>query len=276
MSRKLFVFVFVLLALSSSIFAREGKNAQEKKKPAKQEKFDPKNPTAEQIAEVVIVAYGGPYGRATLSTIRKTEIERGELLRFAPDGSTVAAKSTYERRIVRGENMEQDRVRIDQKLTEAQYALIYDKSKTFGVINNAVFVPREEADRNFQASIFHSLDALLRYKENGSTVKLAGKEKNMGVEFYQLDVTDKQNRVTRFNISNKLYRVLSLEYAIALTDNGASTKFVRKFYDYRNAQGTSVPWRTVLYANGKAVEEANVSTVTFGMKIEETQFQAES
>ena len=34
----------------------------------------------------------------------------------------------------------------------------------------------------------------------------------MGVDFYVLDVTDKQNRKTRFYLSTKTFRVMMLEY----------------------------------------------------------------
>lgn len=285
--KKFFVFVAVIfgvliVSLADPICGQEttavkerskesDKKKSEKKseKAPKPEKIDPDNLTAEQLAEVVIANFGGREG---LATIRKTEVERGKITRFAE--SAPPQDSTYEKHIIRGENQEKDRVRVDQKQIEAQYALVYDANKTFGIINNAVFVPREEAHNNFQATIFHGLDALLRYKENGSTLKLINKDKQMGVDLYHLDVIDKQNRTTRFNISSKLYRVISLEYELALAANAAPTKFVRKFYDYRRAQGTLVPYRSVLYADSKPVEETNLSTITFGMKIEDAEFQS--
>lgn len=251
--------------------AEKQKKPEKEKKPRKQPKFNIKDLTAEQLAETVILVYGRREG---LAAIRKTELERGEMLRFAPDGITVSEKSSYERRVLRGENQEKDRIRLDQKLTAAQYALIYNENKVFGIINDTTFVPRQEAERSFQATIFHGLDALLRYKENGSTLKIAGKDKQMGVEFYQLDVTDKENRTTRFNISSKLFRVQSLEYNLAPTTDGTPLKYMRKFYDYRNAQGTFVAWRTVLLSDGKPIEEINISTVTYGGKIEDSQFQS--
>lgn len=278
--QKLFVFFLSLFTLLTFIpvFAQQQQNQNNNNKPEekkKQEKIDLKNLTAEQLAETTLYAHGGLGGRATLTAIRKTELERGEVVKYAPDSTTVAERATYERRISRGEMQEKDRVRLDQKLTAAQYALIYDATKTFGIINNTVFVPREEADRSFQAAIFHNLDTLLRYKENGSTLKMSGKDKQMGVEFYQLDVTDKLNRTTRFNISMKSFRVISLEYDFAQTASATPVKYVRKFYDYRNAQGMFVPWRTVLFVDGKAMEETNISSVTYGTKIEDTDFQAE-
>jgi hypothetical protein len=271
----LLFFCFLIAPAAAQEQQRQNQNEEkEKQEKKKQEKVDPKNLTAEQLAETVIFAYGGLGGRATLTAIRKTELERGEIIKYAPDGVTVAERATYEKRTSRGESQEKDRIRIDQKLSAAQYALIHDASKTFGIINDTVFVPREEAERGFQASLFHSLDALLRYKENGSTLKMAGRDKKMGVDYYQLDVTDKLNRTTRYNISSKLFRVISLEYEFSPTAAGTPVKYVRKFYDHRPAQGMFVPWRTVLLVDGKPVEETNISTVTYGTKIEDANFQA--
>jgi hypothetical protein len=247
---------------------QEKKEKQEKPKPIS---IDIKNPTAEQVAELAVYAYGGFGGRNTLAQIRKTEVETGLIRRFGADGK--ADESNYERRIMRGATLDKDRVRVNQK-TPTEYALIYDTAKTFGVINNTTFTPRTDADRAFQAQMFHSIDALLRYKENGSTLNLAGKDKSMSVEYFILDVTDKQGHATRYNISAKTFRVQSLEYTMALSESGAPTKFVRRFYDYRFAQGTLVPYRSVLYADGKQLEETNVLTVTYGTKIDEAQFQA--
>jgi len=86
------------------------------------------------------------------------------------------------------------------------------------------------------------------------------------VEFHLLDATDKQNRKTRFYISTKTLRVMMLEYA------QDEVKYRRKFYDYNYAQGTLVPFRTVLWANDKQIEETNIQTISFGQKVEEGVF----
>jgi hypothetical protein len=116
--------------------------------------------------------------------------------------------------------------------------------------------------------VVRGLEALLRYKENESKLELAGREKLMGVDFYQLDVTDKQARKTRFYISAKSFRVMMLEY------EEAGVKFRRKFYNYNYAQGTLVPYRSVLWADDKVVEESEISTITFGQKVDDELFKA--
>ncbi len=108
---------------------------------------------------------------------------------------------------------------------------------------------------------------LLRYKENGSTLELAKRDKVMGVDYYVVDVTDKQNRKTRFYVSAKKFRVMMLEYT------EGNVNYRRKFYDYNYAQGTLVPYRTVLWANDKQIEESEVQTISFGQKIDDNLFQ---
>jgi len=239
------------------------------KKDKKQKNKQPANDltkgaTAEQVAESAVYFYGGLGGRDYLKQIRKTTVERGKITLTNAEGKIEQAN--YERLILRGDSLDKERIRFDQEYPNAKFALIYNNDKVFGIFNEAVFTPREDATKAFQNQIWHGLEALLRYKENGSTLALAEREKIMGVDYYVLDVTDKQTRKTRFYISSKTLRVMMLEYT---EDN---TKYRRKFYDYNYAQGTLVPFRTVLWANDKQVEETNIQTISFGQRVEEVIF----
>lgn len=220
-----------------------------------------KNPTAEQIAETSIFLYGFGGGRATLNQIRKTAIERGRISVLNGEGKMEQA--TYQKWTTRGDTLAKEKIRLDQEFPSARYSLVYNDEKVFGIFNDSVFTPRDDASRAFQNQIFFGLEALLRYKENGSTLTLVGKDKIGGVDFHMVDVTDKQGRKTRFFISAKTFRVMMLEYE----DQGV--KYLRKYYDYNTAQGTLVPFRTVLYADGKIIEETDIGTVTYGQKIED-------
>jgi hypothetical protein len=224
--------------------------------------------TAEQITEGVILAYGTRVG---LEQIRRNGVERGRMTRIGTDGRTEEA--SYERRFIRGASADKDRVRLDQKLPTIEYSLVYGDGRLWGIINGSAFTPREDATIEFQSQLWHGIDALLRYKENGSTVALGGKEKLEGVEYFIIDLTDKDKRRTRYFISTKTLRVLRLEYEEATQARGTSTKFMRRFYDYRQAQGTLVPYRSVFYEEGKQTQETRILTVTYGIKMEESLFQ---
>ena len=41
-------------------------------------------------------------------------------------------------------------------------------------------------------------------------------------------------------------------------------------------QSTRVPYRTVLYANDKKLEELQINTVTYGVKMEDATFKGET
>lgn len=221
-----------------------------------------KNFTAEQVAEAAIFIYGS---RAVLQQIRRNGVERGRITRLASDGKTEEA--TYERVFVRGESLEKDKIRFDQKMPTLEYSLVFGDGRLWGIINGAAFTPRQDAASAFMSQHRHSIEALLRYKETDATVKLIGKDKQKGLDLYVLDLTDKEQRTTRYYISSKTLHVLWLEY------EEGSVKLRKRFADYRYAQSTLVPFRTILLEDGKQTQETRVVTVTFGVKVDDALFK---
>ena len=277
----------VLAALSSGLVATSSSRAQQTKqtkpqeqpkptpqpKPAEQPKRgdQPKEATAEQVAESVIVVAGSGAGRAMLSQIRKNGLERGRETRTGADGR--AEEIRYELRFVHGDKPDKDKVRLDSKTPQAEYSLVYGEGRLFGIINGATFAPRADTAADFIAQQAHSIDALLRYKENESKVTSAGKDKQQGVELYVIDLVDKASRKTRYFISAKSFRVLSLEYEETRAGSVTPVKYTKRFYDYRFAQGTQLPYRTVLLEDGKQIVETRILTVQYGIKMEDSLFQ---
>ena len=225
-----------------------------------------KNPTVEQIVESSIIVYAFPGGREKMNQIRKTEMERGKLMMAGADGEVVNAN--YQRWSVRGDASGKGKIRLDQELPTATYSVVQADDKLFGIFNESTFQLREDAAATFQNRVAHSLDALLWYKENGSTIQLAGRDKILGVDFHLVDLTDKQGRKTRFYISAKTFRIMQLDYETG------GVKHTRKFRDYKYAQGVLVPFYSELSTGNKVIEEVRVGTVTFGQKIDDTLFIA--
>jgi hypothetical protein len=237
----------------------------------KQAKPDPKNTkfTAEQIVESVILIYGT---RPALEHIRRNGVERGKITRFnAENGNT--EETEYERRFVRGENLEKDKIRLDQKLPTMEYSLIFGDGKLWGIINGATFTPRQDATTNFISQHRHSLDSLLRYKECGSTLTLVGKDAQKGLDLYVVDLTDKNNLKTRYYISARSLRVLWLEYEEG-PPGGIAVKFTKKFLDYRAVQQTLFPYRIMLLEDGRQSQETRVLTITYGVKVSDSIFKS--
>ena len=252
----------------------EQKQEKEHKQDKKDEKKDSKPKTApkdqqltaEQVAESVIVVYAFPVGRPKLNQIRKTEIEKGKLLITGADG--LITNANYQRWAMRPEAGGIAKIRFEQELPTATYSMVSSGDKIFGIYNESIFQPRDEATLSFQNRNVHSIEALLWYKENESKVELAGRDKILGVEYYLLDLTDKQGNKTRFYVSAKFFRVMMLDYEIG------GIKETRKFRDYRYAQGVLVPFYSELRVGDKLIEEVQVGTVTFGQKVDETLFAA--
>ena len=220
--------------------------------------------TAEQVADTSILVYTG--GRGPLDPVRKTVFERGQSKITSADGQV--ENISYQRFVIRGETLGKEKVRLDQELPTAKFSLVFSDEKTLGIFNNTVFTPRQDAVNGFENQIFHGLDAFLRYRSNESKLELAPQEKVYGVEYYVVDLTDKQGRKTRFYISVKSYRVMMLTY------DDAGVRYRRRFYDYNYAQGALVPFRSVLWANEKQIEESETGTITFGQKVDEELFKA--
>ena len=170
---------------TTSNTAASNRNTQ---KSEKTEKIDrnQKTLTTEQVAELTVLVYGS---RPVLAQIRRNGVERGRITRFMTDGKTEEA--TYERRFVTGESADKDKIRLDQKMPTMEYSLIFGEGRLWGVINGAAFTPRQDAADAFLSQHRHSIESLLRYKENGATINLVGKDKQKGLDLYVLDLTDK-------------------------------------------------------------------------------------
>jgi hypothetical protein len=243
--------------------------AKSKEEP-KPKKIDPKeaikNPTVEQVVESSILIYAFPGGREKMKQIRKTEMERGKLVMTGTDGQITNAN--YQRWSLRGDAAGKEKIRLDQELPTATYSVVQTDDKIFGIFNDSTFPLREDAAATFQNRVAHSIESLLFYKENGSTIQLAGKDKVLGVEFFLVDLTDKQGRKTRYYISTKSFRIMQLDYETG------GVKHTRKFRDYKYAQGVLVPFFSELSSGDKVIETVTVGTVTFGQKVDDSLFAA--
>ena len=276
---KAFVVVFAVIvgvslsATSDRTLARaQGTPANQNpaQKPPEALKTDAKNPTAEQVVETSIYVYGS---RPLLDQIRRNGLERGRVCKPTCEVPGKTEEATYERRFVRGEKSEKDKVRVDQKMPTLEYSLIYGGGRLWGVINGTTFTPREDAANTFLSQHRHSIDSLLRYKENGSTLALVRKDKQKGLDLFILDLISSDKQTTRYFISAKTFHVVWLEYE-EKTPAGQPAKFRRSFHDYRYAQGTLVPYKTVLLQDGSQTQETKILTVTFGIKLDEDLFKS--
>lgn len=236
--------------------------------PARAQAKDAKLPTAEQVAELVVIYFGQ---RPVLQQVRRTGIERGAISRAKEGGGT--EEITYERRFMRGDSWDKDKIRVDQKTPAVEFSLLFNEGRLSGIINGVSFTPREDVQNEFLDLAHHDIDALLRYKENQSQVALIGREKQKNIDMYVLELTDKEQRRTRYYVSAARARVLWLEYDQPGAPGTTPVKIKRSYHDYAYAQGTLVPYRIVTYVDGKQRDEKRIRTVTYGVKLDETLFR---
>ena len=253
----------------SSVSAQQPTPSPEKQPVLKPDK-DAKNFTSEQVAESTIYIYGS---RNLLAKIRRNGVEVGRICKPTCEVGKVE-EASYQRRFVRGESMDKDKIRLDQKMPTLEYSLIFGSGQLWGLINGSSFTPRQDATSTFLAQHHHSLDTLLRYKENGSTLGPLRKDKQKGLDLYIVDVIDKDKQLTRYFISVKTLHVLWLEYGDSASAGTEPLRYSRKFMDYRYAQGTLVPYRTVLLEDGKQVQETRVANVTYGVRLDDALFKS--
>lgn len=252
---------------AQSVNAQKKEKAEQPKQAAPQ-KIDRNNLTAEQVAETVVLVYGSREG---LKQIRRSGVERGKITRMNGEGKP--EEITYERTFKRGETFDKDKIRLDQRLASLEYSLIYNDGRMIGVLRGSTFTPRQQDVSTVLLDRTHGIDALLRYKESGVAIKYVGKETQKGLDLWILELTDKESHATRYYISAKTGRILWLEYQERAEADTAPVKYKRSFHDYRLVQGTLVPYRSVLYAGDKQVEELHLLTMTYGVKLEDSVFQ---
>ncbi len=259
------ILLLTVVLMASAVFAgAQEPAADETAKPTPTPQLTENEVKGVQIVESVILVYSNLRGRQGLNQIRKTGLEIGTI-QLRNDAGTVT-KGEYEQRTVRGDSLKATKVRMDQSFPNARFALIYDGSTVFGVFNNEKFTPNADASQRFSNRLWYSLEALLGYYETESKVAFERDDTVMGVDYTVIKLTDKEERETFFYVSKKSFRVMMIEYEI----NGV--KYLRKYYDYNYAQNTLFPYKTILWADGKIVEEQEIKTVTFGQEIGEQYF----
>ncbi|MBL8149026.1 MAG: hypothetical protein JNN15_03760 [Blastocatellia bacterium] len=222
--------------------------------------------TADQIAELVIFAYGG---RGEFTAIRNNGIEEGTIKLFTEDKEV---EGKLIRKFIRNDGVGESRTRVDVDLPSQKLTFGYNGYTVWAARDGFNFTPSPEAENSFMASLIHNHDALLRYKEQEATVEKVGLETIVGIETIVLDLTHRNGSKTRYYISLKTYHILHLEYEIQLTAEATPTKFKESFFDFRPVQNTLVPTKTILYENGKPIQEIKLTQIKYHTKLNEDEF----
>jgi len=252
--------LFPLLLLPAGAHSQQGKN--EKKK---------QQLTAEQIAELVILAHGGLGGRNTLQFVKKNGVERGTI-RLAGDRGETVGNITIQ--FMRKEKSWLDHKRIDVELPNRTLTLGFDGVSVWGALNGKSIVPRPEDEKLFRARLIHTYDSLLRYKEDESKLEYIGSEKIVGIDTEVLDLIHNDGSKTRYYISGRTFRILHLEYDLALSSIDPPVKFRESFLDFRTFHNILIPGKITTIQDGKFVQEVKITSATYSGKMDERIFQS--
>lgn len=222
--------------------------------------------TGEQIAELVVFSYGG---RAEWKQVRNNGILEGTI-RLSIDSQELNGRLV--RKFIRKEGLGEDQTRIDVELPTQRLTFGYNGYTVWAARDGVGFTPSPDAETSFLASLKHNHDALINYREQECKVEHSGFETIVGIPTIILDLTHRDGAKTRYYVSVKTYRILHLEYEIALRPGAPATKFKESFFDFRPVQNTLVPTRVILFENGKFVQEIHYTQIKYHTKIDENEF----
>ncbi len=230
-----------------------------------------KNPKPEDIAERTILAYGS---RTAVYAIQRNGTLRALVKFISPDGTREGKSVT---RFIRKEKLKDDLRMIDLEFPGMRYMLGFDGKETWSILDGEIInKPREEAIRAFHSAHQHSYETLLRYKENDARLEYVSNTKLGNLEMDIIDLILPDGARTKYEISRKSGRILYLNYEDKPAEQSEPIKYRLYFKDFRIIQNTLIPYETMVYQDGKLIEERKIVEAIFNVQLEEKAFLAEN
>ena len=229
-----------------------------------------KNPRAEEVVERAILAYGS---RGALYAIQRNGILRGQITLTDAQGTREGRTAT---RFIRKQRLLDDLVMIELELPETKFIIGFDGKQVWSVHNGEQQELSPETAAAFRAAHIHSYEALLRYKENDSKLEYVGSKPFGTSELDIIDLVTPEGERTRYEISRRTSHILYLEYEAKAAPSAAPTKYRLHFTDFRAIQNTLVPYKTLVFQNGRQVEERKLVEVVYSVQLDEKAFKPEN
>lgn len=229
----------------------------------------------ETVAEIVIYAYGS---RPVIDYVFTNARLEG-VIKIAAGDDRPPIEGKILEYILRRETSDRNCVRIEVELPDPQgdepqqLVFGFNGYTNWAAQNRQSITLTPQAQATFLASLKHDYMALLRYKEDGTTVTRVPGERIMGIDTIGLELTHRDGAKTKYFISSQTYRILHLEYEVQPTPDDKPLKFRESFYDFRPVQNLLVPMRKELYENGKFKQRIEFRDVRFRLaKLDEDIF----
>lgn len=231
--------------------------------------------TADELAERVAISYRG-FNFSQLKKVYNTGREEGRITIVTTNGDL---GGTYVRRYVDGPKMQQDRVRLDiifetspKPEQQLRYTLTYNGASVWAAQDNRYVSPDASAATAFKASVVNDYTALFRWQEDGATLARIAPKKIQGLEFDVIEETRPDGGKLRFLISPKTYRILHVEYDVALVDGQPPVTFRESYSDFRVIQEVLVPSKRKLRQNEALVQTIELGNATYGVAHDDSVF----
>jgi hypothetical protein len=233
-----------------------------------------KNARAEQIVERTINAYFPGSGRAGLYAIQRNGTLRGLLTLISPEGAKREGKTVT--KFIRKPLLSEDLLMIEVELPDIKYTIGCDGKQTWSSFNDQLQVATPEMSASFHASQAHSYEALLRYKENNAKLEyVSSRDFTDTSKLDIIDLVTPEGERTRYEINQKTGHILYLEYEMKASSEAQPTKYRLAFSDFKFYQNTILPSRTLVYENGRHIEERKLVEAVFNVQLEEKAFKSE-
>jgi hypothetical protein len=228
-----------------------------------------KNPRAEEVVERTINAYGS---RAALYTVQHNGILRGLITLMGAEGKREGKTTT---KFIRKPLLTDDLLVIEVELSDTKFTIGYDGKQTWTLHNGEPQEPSPETVAAFRAAHLHSYEALLRYKENNAKLEYVRSDRLGPIEWDVIDLVAPDGSRTRYEISRRTSHIMYLEYESKSSAQAQPSKYRLHFTDFRVIQNTLVPFKTLVFENGRQVEDRRLVEAAFNVQLEEKAFQSE-
>jgi len=223
--------------------------------------------SAEEVVERALLAYGG---RPAIYIVQRNGILRANIRLITPDG---VREGRMVSKFIRKPKLGEDLLTIELDLPELKYSITTDGKDLWSTENGLPHKPSEDEIRGFRSSHEHHYEALLRYKENESTIEYTGSNKIGTLDLDQIRLTSKAGMVTVYEISRRTGRILYINYEERADDKSPVTKYRLYFKDFRVIQNTVIPYEVQVFQNGRLIEERKIVEAAFNVQMEEKIFK---
>ena len=229
-----------------------------------------KVPKPEEVAERAIMAYGS---RAAVYAVQRNGNLRALVKFISADGTREGKTVT---KFIRKEKLKDDLRIVDLDLPGTRYVLGFDGKDTWNIHDGEVQKLSDEVIKAFHVAHAHSYESLLRYKENDGKLEYVANTKLGNLEMDIVDLVLPDGVRTRYEVSRKSGRILYLSYEEKMNPQAEPSKFRLYFKDFRVIQNTLLPYVTMVYQDGKLIEERKIVEAAFNVQLKDDAFKAEN